>query len=220
VSEAAKLALVTRVALVLAMLAGASSLFLAMQLRVDPAAARTTLRGLPCELPGLKSWAIKTLSDPEARSVDMTPQVTTVAALRARRRPAGWDIADRVHGIGTVVFRVTADLVGAQHMHDHDIHLVIADPATHGTMIVEFPDVRCWGAATSFARPQMERARAEFVAACGTVGNHFQRLRGVASITGVGFFDRFHESHVIGTADNAIELHPALDFHAASCVQV
>jgi hypothetical protein len=209
----------TRIAVGLAMLAGASALLFVTQVRIEPAAARTVLRGLPCELPGLKSWAVKTLSDPAAREVNMTPRVTTVAALTARRRPAGWNIGDRVQGTGTTVFRVTADLVGAQYEHDHDIHLVIADPRTHRTMIVEFPDVGCWGAATSFARPLMRRARAEFTAACGTIGNRFQPLSGVATITGVGFFDRFHESHVIGTAINAIELHPALAFHAASCTQ-
>lgn len=201
------------------MLAGASTLLFVTQLRIEPAAARATSPGLPCEPPGLKSWAVKTLSDPAAHEVNMTPHVTTVAALREKPRPAGWNIGVRVQGVGTTVFRVTADLVGAQYMHDHDFHLVIADPKTHGTMIVEFPSTRCWGAATSFARPQMARARAAFLAACGPIGNRFQLLSGVATITGVGFFDRFHESDVRGTAVNAIELHPALAFHAASCTQ-
>lgn len=181
------------------------------------AAVKIVSPGVACELPGLRSWAVKTLGDPNARSVVMKPKPTTVAALTKLHRPAVYHIGTRLHGVGTTVWQVHADLVGAQIEHDHDIHLIIADPHTGVTMVAEFPDVACWGAKTSFARPLMQRARAAFLAACGPVGSEFPHFTGQATITGVGFYDRFHRHLVPGTAPNAIELHPALSFRADSC---
>jgi hypothetical protein len=62
----------------------------------------------------------------------------------------------------------------------------------------------------------MARARASIIRACGIPPSRFFRLLGgAATISGVGFFDFRHGQH--GVARNAIELHPLLGFHAASC---
>lgn len=173
--------------------------------------------GLACETPGQRSWAVKTLADPAARTVSLKPRPTTVAALIRLPRPANYHIGTRLRGVGTTLFRIRARLVGAQLETDHDIHLDVADPRTGRTMVVEFPDSRCWGVATSFAKPTMHSARLAFVRACGTVERGFTHLKGVATITGVGFFDRVHRHAVPGAAANAIELHPALAFSASGC---
>ena len=77
-------------------------------------------------------------------------------------------------------------------------------------MILEFPSVRCNGAATSIKKAAMRRARRRFVAACGPIGTSFKRLHGLAIIKGVAFFDINHGQ--TGIAPNGIELHPVLRF--------
>jgi hypothetical protein len=49
----------------------------------------------------------------------------------------------------------------------------------------------------------------------GRIGTKFVQLKGTASITGVGFFDKNHNQ--FGRAPNAIELHPALSFTSTNC---
>lgn len=108
-----------------------------------------------------------------------------------------------------------------KHEADGDIHLVIADPVTKGTMIVEFPDKRCleppFGSTRADARDMMNAARRKLRRRCGAwPSDHFKKLRGTATIDGVAFFDRLHGQS--GVAPNGIELHPVLAFtHAKSC---
>lgn len=62
----------------------------------------------------------------------------------------------------------------------------------------------------------MQSARRHFESACGVPSrSQFKRLRGNATITGVGFFDELH--HQRGVAPNGTELHPLLSFVSSSC---
>jgi len=57
----------------------------------------------------------------------------------------------------------------------------------------------------------MARARLALAHACGVATpSGFVQLQGIATITGVGFFDFDHGQ--TGVAPNAIELHPVLAF--------
>lgn len=100
-------------------------------------------------------------------------------------------------------------------MPDQDIHLVLRDEQLGHTLIVEFPDVRCQPAARSAKKAAMREAREALLAACGRIPTAFVGLRGTATVTGVGFFDKIHGQK--GRAPNGIELHPALSFTRASC---
>jgi hypothetical protein len=93
-------------------------------------------------------------------------------------------------------------------MADRDIHLIVAGPNhPKRQMIVEFPSVKCKGAAGSKHRDQMLHARQALLARCPPIGQaSFTHLRGRATITGVGFFDS------PSFTPNGIELHPALGF--------
>jgi hypothetical protein len=123
----------------------------------------------------------------------------------------------RIAGVETTTYTVQAALVSTKHEDDEDFHLVIAEPGDVAkTMIVEFPDVGCSGAVSSLKRAEMEAARNDFVAACGTPPRGlFRRLRGAATITGVGFFDVLHGQ--AGVAPNGIELHPVLKVESIAC---
>jgi hypothetical protein len=164
----------------------------------------------------VERWAVKTLTDPAARLVSLTPQPTTIAALRRLPRPAAPVV--RVPGVETTTYRVRARLLGFKVESDSDVHLVIADPQSGGTMIAEFPASYCTVGAPQHDRTLMAQARQALVRACGQPNpGFFTTLSGTAMINGVGFFDFDHGQR--GVAPNAIELHPVLAFANAHCSQ-
>ena len=165
---------------------------------------------------GLERWSVKTLQDPAGRALNLSSyKTTTVSALRSRpvrRGPGG----SRGAGVESTVSQVRARLVEAKVEDDSDIHLVIRDLTSTGTMIVEFPLATCAGGATAGAKTRMKNARNAFVAACGMPSDtSFEQLTGKATIRGIGFFDFLHGQ--TGVAPNGIELHPVVRFTNASC---
>jgi hypothetical protein len=175
-----------------------------------PAEARPEAGATRC---GIERWAVKTLTDPAARTINFTPRPTTVAAMRALPVPHVSNSTPRIRGIETHTYRASARLVAAKRELDRDIHLVIAAPVTGKTMIVEFPHPSCTAGARH--RAAMTSALQQFLAACGTIPFSYRQLRGTAVLTGVGFVDTVHGQR--GVAPNGIELHPALGFRTASC---
>jgi hypothetical protein len=89
---------------------------------------------------------------------------------------------------------------------DSDYHLVLTDDQGK-TMIAEIPSPSCVGSGSLFAA-KIANARAEFDSQF-TVSSSFQTVNIPVQITGVGFFDFFHNQ--TGVAPNVIELHPVLD---------
>jgi hypothetical protein len=149
---------------------------------------------------------VKILSDSMAARVSFVPHRTSVRALRRLRAPSSLPRNARIRPVETTTYRVHARLVESRFEEDSDLHLVIADPRTGGTMIVEFPAKYCTLTAKPVFRRRMQAARLAFIRACGfPSSSDFNRLRGTATITGVGFFDYQHGQ--TGVAPNAIELH-------------
>jgi hypothetical protein len=164
---------------------------------------------------GVERWPVKTLTDPTAGQVSLVPRTTTIRALRALRPPSTLPRNARIRPVETTTWRVTGvRLVESKLEPDEDFHLVIADPTTDGTMIVEFPASSCTLGANPALRARMQAARLAFTRACGAPpSSSFDHLRGTATITGIGFFDYPHGQ--TGVAPNAIELHPVLAFQGA-----
>lgn len=158
---------------------------------------------------GVERWAVKTLTDAEARRVSFNAIPSSVQALSAIPKQQTGD--SRVAPFELRTYRVTATLVSAKVEADSDIHLVIQEGPE--TMIVEFPNVACtYGAQHRYA---MAKARQAFEQACGLPSaSRFTPLSGTATIVGVGFADRFHGQR--GVARNAVELHPVVRF-ASTC---
>ena len=164
----------------------------------------------PAPACGVERWPVKTLADPDAPDVNLTPKSTTVARLRRLTVVIG---IEGTRGIGTErkTFRVHARLTEFKFEADSDIHLVIADPRTGGTMIAEFPAASCTHGALPGTSTKMQKARVTLVHSCGFPPNgSYQPIHGTATIDGVGFFDRIHGQ--AGVARNGIELHPVLRF--------
>ena len=162
---------------------------------------------------GVERWAVKTLTDPGASRVRLTPQSATIATLGSIAPPK--DPTDRLSPTETTVFRLTGVRMTAfKREDDSDIHLALDDG--HGnTMIAEFPSASCDTTAASNQRATMTKARDDFTKACGQPGGSYKDLTGTATITGVGFFDRIHGQR--GVAPNGIELHPVLSFTSDQC---
>jgi hypothetical protein len=157
------------------------------------------------------------MTDSTSGQVDMRVQPTSITFLRRLRPPAHLPATTRIRPVETTRWQVRARLVAFKIEPDSDVHLVVADPASGGTMIVEFPAAKCVGAkAPVKARQLMKNARAALIRACGNPNaNRFTLLSGSAVINGVGFFDFKHGQR--GVAPNAIELHPVLGFSSLNC---
>jgi hypothetical protein len=173
--------------------------------RVDPEeneATRVTAFGR-C---GVERWAVKTLSDPGADTVDLVPKRASVVGMNALPAPTLPD--DNTTRLPTErqAFRVTATLVRYKLESDQDIHLVLAEGGK--TMIAEMPSVHCDHGAR--ARYAMLVARDRLEREYGPAGDHWTHVGQVATFTGVRFFDFMHGQS--GVADNAVELHPVFGF--------
>ncbi len=172
-------------------------------------------QGVAC---GVERWPVKTLSDQDAGQVNMTPQDTTVSALRALAAPGNLPQNSRIAPTELTVFKVTAVAMLDKREADHDIHLVIANPDNPSeTMITEFPDVACSGASSSAYSQSIKGARDQFDVLFGEPGSsQFTSLQTVVQIAGVGFFDFLHGQ--TGVAPNGVELHPVLSITAVGGV--
>ena len=204
-----RIASVLAAAVVLAATAVLSSNASATPPRSTPAAKAVTC--------GTWRWAVKTLSDQRARDVDYSPIDRGVDFLRKVFAPSGLTSATRrIHQSPEMhVYRVHADLIQAVREPDRDIHLVISVPGhPFRTLITEFPDIACKGAAWSHRKAQIASARRAMLADCGDIGSGgFTRLNGSATITGVGFFDESHGQ--TGASPNGIEIHPVLSYRGS-----
>lgn len=166
--------------------------------------------GIHC---GSERWRIKTASDPEARTMNWTPQPATIADLVELPAPR-WLEDDRADAEKRV-YSVEAILIGwksetGQH-GDQDFHLVLADPEDPGrTMIAEVPSGECVGACSSLQAQQFARVREMLESRLSSPEAHFRRFHPawLVRVDGAGFFDIFHGQ--IGVAANCIELHPVV----------
>ncbi|MDP9344004.1 MAG: hypothetical protein M3Q23_18310 [Actinomycetota bacterium] len=161
-------------------------------------------------------WNIKTLSDKDAGKVNFKPKDRGVNYLRGLAAPK--DLSSdtpRIQKVEFTTYSLKVHLLRATFEDDSDVHLVVSAPANKAhTMIVEFPDTTCQGAAGSKKKKVMKQARDDLLAACPPISHSsFTKLKGTATITGVGFWDEIHGQS--GVAPNGIELHPVLSFHGS-----
>ncbi len=165
----------------------------------DPSLAQTQC--------GVERWSVKTGTDPDASSVDVTTSVpTTVAALVALPAPDTLPNNQRIEPVETTVWVVDATLSGYKRESDSDYHLVLSDE-NGNTMIVEIPSPGCVGVNSPFF-DAIGSARASFDAELHATSS-FRTANIPVRVTGVGFFDFLHGQ--TGVAPNGIELHPVLD---------
>jgi len=170
---------------------------------------------LETESCGVERRRVKTLTDPAAGEVNLRLRKTSVSALRRLGDPHIGRGDPRTGKVERRTYSVRARLVSFATEDDSDIHLVIADPRNpKRTMIAELPSSGCTKGARSSVRRKMSLARAGLIRECGRPRDRFTRLRGTATLTGVGFYDVRHGQR--GLAPNGIELHPVTGFRLRS----
>jgi hypothetical protein len=172
--------------------------------------------------PAKERWDVKTLSDPDVTKVRINTIVdTTVAKLRLTK--PGVTIGTHTPRLSSerTVYRVTAELVEAKVEPDGDVHLVITipgQPTSKRQMIAEFPKAECPPESGSPDVEKIDKARSDFEQICGMQHAGFKHLHGLATITGVGFFDVKHGGvGQTGHAPDNRELHPVIGFSATAC---
>ena len=160
---------------------------------------------------GKERWSVKTGTDSGASQVDLIhPRAVSIAELIVLQPPDPIPADSRFAPTEDSVFVVDATLTDFKFetgaTGDSDYHLVLQDDQGN-TMIAEIPSPHCVGGQSPFSA-QIGSARVKFDAQF-TATSSFQTANVPVRVTGVGFFDFFHNQH--GAAPNVIELHPVLD---------
>jgi hypothetical protein len=156
---------------------------------------------------GAERWNVKTMTDPRAVKVNLTPEGDTIESLSALAAPA--EPIERQEDIELKTLEVKGKIVVAKLEQDKDMHMVLRDPATNKTMIIESVSPDC--AAGSVVDSQISKVRKEVEAQFPEAAAGGRQETDIdVTVTGVGFFDRLHGQE--GVAANGIELHPVLDF--------
>lgn len=165
---------------------------------------------------GVERWTVKTLQDNP--KLHLRAKTETVAALDALQVPKPLP-RTRTPGEYQVYRLVGVTLDRFKLENDNDIHLGITQAGAH--TIIEFPNPACAPKTTPTLLARMASARTALTTACGDPPPgqiHSTALhQGVATVTGVLFFDYAHSKFPpFDAAPNAVELHPALSFKLTS----
>jgi hypothetical protein len=160
---------------------------------------------------GKERWSVKTGTDSGAGQVNFaSSQPANISDLIALPAPSPLPTDTRFSPTENTVFVVNATLtdykIESGSTGDSDYHLVLMDDQGN-TMVAEIPSPSCVDPSSPFVA-QISNARSEFDAQF-SVTSSFQTANVAVQVTGVGFFDFFHNQH--GAAPNVIELHPVLD---------
>lgn len=162
--------------------------------------------GLAC---GVERWFVKTLSDEDARSVNVA-SVTPISirelngfATHCTGLPERRAFAEEFK-----VFEVTGRITFVAHEDDRDYHVALEDPGGPGfSVVAELADILCAGAVISphfsalSAADAMWRMLLDGRSPTSLVGT-------TVRVRGVGFYDFAHGQR--GRSQNCIELHPVL----------
>lgn len=147
---------------------------------------------------GAERWPVKVLGDPDASTVNRTPELTSIAALIGVPKET-----DRPRNGRTPferrVFRVRGIILESRPAQaDGDVHLVLGDPTDRTRFLVaEIPDSAC-ALGSRYASDFAEAGRVFNTLPVGVE----------VEVEGVAFWDDAHGQ--LGAAPNDIELHPVL----------
>ena len=168
----------------------------------------------PC---GTERWPVKVGTDPGAKQIKMTPQHTTLKALTSLPQPRKLPNDTRVNNTERTIFEIKVEIIKYKSEADEDYHIVVKDEKGN-TMIVEIPSVDCMKGSPflEFTKNARDHFESKFpTKKSGRI--HTLRKPVMATIQGVGFFDKIHGQ--TGVAPNGIELHPVtkICFEGESC---
>ena len=155
---------------------------------------------------GKDRWDVKTLTDPNASTINYSPITITVSNLVSipLTHTIGGNTAR--FGIEFNTYTTYCHIREYKLSDDGDYHLVLQDISNPSiTMIGEIPDPYCESVKKSIRINQITQARKDFK---NTLLVTEQVDTTIYIITGVAFYDKVHGQ--LGAAPNAIEIHPIL----------
>jgi hypothetical protein len=158
----------------------------------------------PC---GKERWPVKSGMDPDAVAVDPTkPVFTLVSEMNRWPRPDIIRPKNRVNWVEKTVWQLYATMIMYKLLDNGSYHVVLQDD-DGSTMIVEIPSPACVSKQSPFYE-DIVNARTE-MDAMFTVTRSFRHTHTPMIVTGVGFWDSYHNQ--AGRARNLVELNPVLD---------
>lgn len=161
--------------------------------------------GLAC---GVERWAVKTLSDPAATSVDFANvRQTTIRELNQFPTRCSGLPSSRTYAEEFRFFEIVGRVTYVRREDDRDYHVALEDLSDPSYSIVtEVADPMCSGAISSPYAGSMQVARDQLLSISS--GQPGTLLGSIIRVRGVGFFDFNHGQR--GRARNCMELHPLL----------
>lgn len=161
---------------------------------------------------GKERWDVKTLIDDDTVKIDFDNTVqTTVSEQCSLERPLKIKNKPRLKSERTL-YEITAYVIEFKEEADRDYHVVIEDPDTEETMVVEIVDPDCPDIDNTSRYESLRKVRDWFTANFHP-GNSFRKARKKVKLTGIGFFDFLHGQR--GMAPNGREIHPVLSMEFA-----
>jgi hypothetical protein len=158
---------------------------------------------------GTERWGVKTGTDDDVASINMVPQIVTVAQLDALPRSQGGTCNRNPPTEEQVYELQNVNLEFHDEESDSDYHIIVTDNAG-GTLVVEIPFPGCVSGSgcTTTTTPllcEITHARANFETFKPSSND---TSAGIGTVVGVGFFDTL--AHATGESPNGLELHPVL----------
>ena len=159
---------------------------------------------------GTERWTIKTLSDADTSIVRFDTVIVSSVTEQTRLARQVIGMSDPRYSTETTVYRITGLLTDFKRETDQDLHLVIRDPLTDSSMVIEIPSDTCPSARVTSRAPLYEAARQWIRTNAGNPTTAFKTLTPgkLVTITGVGYWDFPHGQR--GMAANCREIHPVL----------
>jgi hypothetical protein len=150
---------------------------------------------------GGQLWRLKTLSDPQRRSVHLGPKTTTIAAIAARPYPRP------VPRLRRTPFQRQAWEVVAQitqyRIEPGGVRLELFDAGSYLNAVIPTPDCL---SRTTRARADIASAFRQFSGDCARETRDWQSLGAIVYVRGIGFWSQ--RRSLRGSARNGAELHP------------
>ena len=151
---------------------------------------------------GGQLWRLKTFSDPQRMKVELNPQQTTIAAIRARRGP-GRPPTRRTTEFQLHVWEVPAQVTSFRLDSTGSVRLILYDHEAYMNAVIPSPGCL---PATTRDRADIVAAWHLFVEKCGKATSSWQSLGAIFFVRGTGFWSQ-KDPGGRGTAPNGAELH-------------
>jgi hypothetical protein len=155
-------------------------------------------------------WQLKTLSDPARGKVELTPQPTTIGAIRERKGP-GRVSRQRTTPFQLHTWEVPAQVTSFRLDPTGSIRLQLYDHEAYLDAVIPSPS--CLSAKTR-DRGDIVASWRFFISKCGKATGSWQSLGAIFFVRGVGFWSGNHPLR--GAAPNGAELHPVVGLRAVS----